>query len=121
MIYLIWNGENLSSYEKDEITLDDEQDAVGGFIELLPLSILDENYIQAFVNEEGKLIGLDPTALLTAKGNVCDLVAGNIMFVGYDDEGETVGLEDEQIDLINALFSGPRYNFHGHKLPALEY
>ena len=124
MKFLVWNGRELSAREKDEITLEDEQEIVGGWIELLPLGTLDDNGIQAFCNDEGKLMGLAPTALLGTEEDgffkPYDFVAGNIMFAGFDEDGETIGLTDEQIELIRGMFVKV-VPFHGRVLPALLY
>jgi len=71
--------------------------AVGGWIQCVPLGELD-----LWVNEEGKLDGLEHNPIATALwidtyGNT-DRIVGNAVFTsGTDDEGNTLGLSEEQI------------------------
>lgn len=84
--------------------LEDLQEIVGGYIEIPFLSeTLYEKGIDVIINEEGKLIdGLKPEiAIVNEKqGNILDLVYGNCIFTSHDDEGETVGLTEEQIKVV---------------------
>jgi hypothetical protein len=80
------------------------QKIVGGYIEIPFLSqkFLD-NGIDVIINEEGKLIdGLKAEiAIVNEKqGNILDIVYGNCIFASHDDEGETIGLNDEQIQIV---------------------
>lgn len=75
--------------------------AVDGWIEAVDLS--DE--MTMWVNEEGKLIGLIRNDMATKMfrevfGNV-DVIMGDVIFTGgSDDEGETLGLTDEQLEKL---------------------
>lgn len=80
------------------------QKIVGGYIEIPFLSqkFLD-NGIDVIINEEGKLIeGLKAEIAIVSKeqGAILDIVYGNCIFASHDDEGETVGLTDEQIRVV---------------------
>ena len=75
--------------------------SVNGYIEALRLS----ETCTLWINEEGKLQGLEPNFLLTdTDGNTMDIVVGNVIFTGLDCEGNVVSLTDEDIELINDRF-----------------
>jgi hypothetical protein len=77
------------------------QKAVGGRIERAYLSQeLEDRNIDAYVNEEGKLHDLKPSAVVYEGEKIVDVIAGPILFVGHDGEGGTVGLSDEQGEWI---------------------
>ena len=72
--------------------------AVGGWIERVSLGDT-----ELWVNEEGKLIGLEQnpigTALWVEAYGFNDYIAGDIIITGgADDEGNTLGLSDEQVE-----------------------
>jgi hypothetical protein len=69
------------------------QEIVGGYIEV----VLYDNELNILLvcNEEGKFIGLEPNIYYYE-----DVVVGNIIFVSSNDEGDFVGLDDEQIEYV---------------------
>jgi hypothetical protein len=78
--------------------------AVDGWIEHVQLPHLG---VDMWLNEEGKLTGLatnDQATLMWARSyGPCDIIKGNVIFTsGLDAEGETLGLNDDQIDRIKA-------------------
>ena len=73
---------------------------VDGYIEHLNVPVLDERNIDIWLNEEGKLIGLEPTIVLTNDGRMVDVVVGTVVFTRYDDEGATLSLTDGDVDYI---------------------
>lgn len=90
-----------------EFELDNAYDflssTVGGYIEAVALA--DE--ITGYVNEEGKLQSppLPPNGLASIVARLNggielqgDYIAGNMVVVGVNDEGDTVGLSDELIE-----------------------
>jgi hypothetical protein len=84
-------------------TLTDLQAAVGGLIERVEIG----HGIDLWVNEEGKFedSGENRVATLFAKPGTHiftgDYIAGDVAFTGgCDDEGETLGLNDEQFAYI---------------------
>lgn len=87
------------------------QECVGGLIEIPYISqVFSENGIDIIINEEGKFIeGLRPEILLMHNGEVQDIVLGNCVFAGHDDEGETIGLTDRQIKIIEEALSDEYY------------
>lgn len=87
-----------------ENTLENLQSIVGGYIEIPFLGgKFNENKINPIINEEGKYIdGLRPEIALI-DGNtkrVLDIVYGNCIFASHDMHGETISLNEEQIEII---------------------
>lgn len=77
------------------------QSAVDGWVEAVDFS--DE--LTMWVNEEGKLDGLilndRANAMFQDTFGAVDVIVGNVIFTGgVDDEGETKGLTDTQIQQI---------------------
>lgn len=92
-------------FEQREIknTLEALQKVVGGWIEIPYLSHkFAEEGIDVIINEEGKLIGLEPQIAVCNKGSfeLLDLVVGNVLFASHDEEGNTIGLTETQINTI---------------------
>lgn len=84
--------------------LEDLQKIVGGWIEIPFLSqkFLD-NGIDTIINEEGKLIeGMKAEIAIVdeKRGNILDIVYGNCVFASHDEEGETIGLTEEQMQIV---------------------
>ena len=84
--------------------LEDLQKIVGGYIEIPFLGDkLCDNGIDVIINEEGKLIeGMKAEiAIVDGKhGNILDIVYGNCIFASHDEEGETIGLNEAQIQIV---------------------
>jgi hypothetical protein len=105
---LVIPGVNEGKIVKTEhFNLEVMQKAVGGLIERVYLSQeLEDMGIDAFVNEEGKLRDLMPSAVVYDKSvgdseeGLLDVIAGPILFVGHDGEGGTIGLSETQKDWI---------------------
>ena len=86
-----------------ENTLEKMQQHVGGYIEAFTLTFDDvtERRITAWLNDEGKLIGLEPTLVIVGSDEeVIDVLVGNLLITCTDHEGETVGLTDEEVHLF---------------------
>ncbi|MET4003908.1 hypothetical protein ABIB48_002646 [Arthrobacter sp. UYCu511] len=91
--------------------LKDMQSAVGGLIEAIDIERPDATI---FVNEDGKLIGLDQNARATLvlwihnsrfRGN--DILVGDVIIVGQpDDEGDS---QDVPAELVDLLLNTPCY------------
>ena len=83
------------------------QKEVGGLITLANYyAELENNGIDIFADDEG-LLKANPktTLIITDKKNrmkVLTALVGNLIFVSHDDECNTTGLTDEQIDFIKA-------------------
>ena len=84
--------------------LEELQKIVGGYIEIPYLSdVFNENEIDVIINDEGKFIdGLKPeiAVIYGATNRVLDIVYGNCIFASHNDEGDTVGLTDEQMAIV---------------------
>lgn len=93
-------------FETKEISneLEELQKIVGGFIEIPFLSeVFNDNEIDVIINEEGKFIdGMKPEiAVIYGETNrLLDIVYGNCIFASHDDEGNTVGLSEEQKKIV---------------------
>lgn len=75
------------------------QGAVGGLIEVYPL----EQGVDLLLNEEGKLLKLEPNRRLG-----CEIFAGTIYVVGVDDNtGEFTSLTEEQVKKYKQQFAQP--------------
>lgn len=79
------------------------RDTVEGIISMPYLSEhFAENGIDIVINDEGKLIdGMrKEIALIDNEYNVLDVIFGNVVFVSCDECGETIGLTDDQINIV---------------------
>lgn len=103
MKVLVLNDGNLVEKEIEN-KLEVLQKIVGGYIEIPFLSKdFFENEIDIIINEEGKFIeGLRPeiTVLKDGTNQILDIVYGNCIFASHDTEGNTIGLNTEQIKLV---------------------
>ena len=89
-------GEDPVIKEVDD-SLETFQKLVGGYIEPVRL----KNNIDLWLNDEGKILNLKPNIILYKDGKQVDFVVGDAFFAGEANEGETVGLTDEQIRHIS--------------------
>ncbi len=67
--------------------------------------------VDILCNEEGKLQKLPLNRGLVSDGELFDIVAGRMIFVSTDDEGETIGLNYEQINDVYNAFKRPEIFF----------
>ena len=78
------------------------RDTVGGLIQCVTLT--DKGSVDMWLNEEGKVIGLPQNPIATALWDDLypdtDFMVGDIILTQSDDEGETIGLTDEQIQFF---------------------
>ena len=78
------------------------QSLVGGLIEHY---IIDEElndlHIDMWIDDEGKLKNLKPTIALMNDGQLVDVIFGNCVFSKYNDEGETLGLEEYEVGIVD--------------------
>ena len=82
------------------------QDAVDGWVQVVDLAPT----LSIWVNEEGKMNGLPYNGIATAiyqdRFGMVDIIVGNAVLTGgTDDEGDTIGLTDEQVSRIEKLFA----------------
>jgi hypothetical protein len=88
-------------------TLKNMQSVVGGYLEAIRLgSVVEGREITIWLNEEGKLEQLEPNfAIVRKKGlELLDVVVGDVLITSCDDEGNTVGLNDEELELVKSKF-----------------
>lgn len=72
---------------------------VGGYVECIELS---EKELIMWINEEGKIFGLPTnyfaTKIFAEEYGLVDVIVGDVVITGYvDDEGETLGLSDDEL------------------------
>lgn len=84
-------GENARSVTLEGDTLAELQRCVGGLIEGVYIPDFDEQGISCYANEEGLIFGLEPNVRLAGQP-----IVGPIVFVGHNEEGETVSLTEAQ-------------------------
>ena len=98
--------------EVREFTRETEYDvirtAVGGLIEAVSLR---DYGLTLWVNESGKLNDLEfnlfGTALWASNYGLTDVIVGDILITGgTDDEGYSLGLTDEELQLLQNAFLG---------------
>lgn len=100
-VLVLSNGE-LATKEINN-TLKDLQEIVGGYIEIPFISKkFYEHEIDIIINEEGKLIGLKPeiAVLKESTTETLDIIMGNCIFASHDNEGNTIGLTEKQIEIV---------------------
>lgn len=90
-------------------TLDVLQGQVGGYIEIPHIvPQFDELGIDMVINDEGKLLGLEPTLAILKGSQVVEVICGPILFVSHDEEGNTVSLNDNQTEYLMSTVFNPR-------------
>ena len=100
-------NEDFKLVQVEELSLEYMQQVVGGFIERVGFNdCLNRLNIDMWINEEGKLIDeLKPTFVIMGnKDNIIDLIMGDVLFTATDGEGNTIGLNDIQIQSIKKYF-----------------
>lgn len=86
----------LAALREIENSLKSAQSIVGGYIEIV--AVYHDPRIIMFCDEEGKLKGLEVNL---SHGK--DLIVGPVFFARSDDEGDTAGLEDGDLEIIQGL------------------
>ena len=105
----VYENEKFEVREVEDISLEYQKSIVGGWIELAYIDYLNSKGIDMFCNEEGKLFGLKPSIyLLDGEDNIYDVICGNVYFVSHDDDGNTIGLTDEQVEVVKDIFTSGR-------------
>ena len=99
MKYLtIQNGAIQEVEKQGDLSLEEMQRLVGGWIELVTLRTYpDESALSMYVNEEGKLDGLPPNFYFH---NIQDLIVGPAIIIGTDAEGRNRSLTPDEIKAI---------------------
>jgi len=60
--------------------------------------------VDVVLNEEGKFNGSDPNRLLYYRGQLIDILFGNILIVDANEEGETISLSEDKINKYMKIF-----------------
>ena len=77
------------------------QHHVGGLIEIPYIfKPLADRGIVCVINEEGKLLNLEPTVLLVHEGELVDVVVGNALFFKDAPDGEFGSLSEDDIKFV---------------------
>lgn len=102
-LMLTTEGEFIELNEEDyDSTYDMLHTCVDGRIECvswLPISF--KRNIDIWLNEEGKIIDLEPSlVILNDDRTIADMFMGNIVFARNDEEGNTIPLNEEDFDYI---------------------
>lgn len=97
-------------------SLDYLQQTVEGLVDVVSLN----HNIDIWVNDEGLLQGLEPTIALVRNQEVLSLLVGNIVVASTNDEGETLPLTDEQVELFKKMISKDAVSVDGKIIPCIE-
>jgi hypothetical protein len=84
--------------EAEGISLADMQHHVEGTITLAPAPKLEEAGIDMFANDDGLMLRLSPNLGYLAWGHP-QVIVGPVLLAACDEEGETIGLSEEQIEV----------------------
>lgn len=87
--------------EKDEVTLSDMQEMVGGLIECIHVG----GKIDMWINDMGKLLDMPINIVLHDESDILDTIHGDIFFAGSDASGDLIGLTDGEITWIKNKLS----------------
>ena len=55
------------------------------------------------INEEGKVNRLQPQLAIYQDNKIVDVICGNIIFASANEDGKTIGLTDEQIEIVKEV------------------
>lgn len=83
-----------------DISLEQMQEIVGGLIEPVYIQLFAERNIDIWVNEEGKILNLQPSCFVTNGKETVDILVGNILFTKSDNDGGTTPLTNDDIQFI---------------------
>lgn len=86
-----------------ENNLEALQAAVGGYIEYAPLVTYEGVEYVMLLNEEGKLIGLEPNRRIGES----DVLVGDCYICAMNAEGEHVDMTPEMLDIFTTLYYCP--------------
>lgn len=95
-------GETPKEHDID-LDLKKMQEIVGGYIECFAL----DGRVNLWFNEEGKLIGLPANIPLNHGGVPIDYIMGDILVTAVDEEGETDGLTESEIERARNFLKNP--------------
>lgn len=109
--FKIWNGTFMC--KEIEGDLKSLQREVGGLITLAPhFDELTDMGIDIYADDEGLLKSNPKITMVVLNrkyGSIENVLVGNLLLIGHDDEGNTKGLTDEQLDFISNHLVRVRY------------
>lgn len=118
MKVLVLNNTNFTEKDIDG-SLESLQKIVGGYIELVYLfEELSKNKIDLYVNEEGKYLMPENVNIYIRYNDnsiKSETIVGPCLFSSYDDNGNIIGLTDEQIEFVKSYFSEVRFYMPNYK------
>lgn len=84
-------------------TYDLIKSVIEGCFDVVRVGVLEENNIDIFVDDEGKLLELDPNILILDRDTeeMVDYIAGDVIFLSYDNEGNSIGLTEKQLEILD--------------------
>ena len=126
-----WGGFKVVDGDDYESTYKVLSQNVDGCIECVSwIKPFAERGIDLWINDEGKLLDLEPSLVVKDKGEFVELLCGNIVFARNNEYGDTLPLNDEDIEFIksalrkelaNIRFSNPYTNTTLYNLiPVIE-
>ena len=93
--------------EDGSIELETLQEAVGGYVERVPVVKQTLDNLDMWLNEEGKLKSLPLNMIATNLSGIWkngDFIVGDVLVCAFDEEGNSIGITDKQEhDLREAL------------------
>jgi hypothetical protein len=101
------DSKEIEIHDSFDHTLKNMQGVVGGYLEAITLdSVVEGREVTVWLNEEGKLEQLKPNFAIIRKESLqlLDVVVGDVLITSCDDEGNTVGLNDEELELVKFKF-----------------
>lgn len=103
-------------------TLEALQKEVGGLIDIPHMSDkLFRSGIDMIINDDGKGIeGINKEIAVLHDGKLVDIIYGNVVFAGYDAEGNNISLDEKQIDIVRQTFNKEVVMTIGEKLLILK-
>lgn len=81
-----------------ELTLENMQEFVEGYVECVRMPF----DIDIWINDEGKIIEKEKNIILLMLGEPYDVICGNALFTSHDDEGDSIGLSDTQLQVLES-------------------
>lgn len=97
-------GEVPTVIEIEEVSYEFLREQIGGLIEYVQFQH-DNQYFDIILHEEGKLEELPPSLIMMQNNVPFDFIAGGFLVAKSDEEGETIGLSDEELKRLLPLFS----------------
>ena len=76
------------------------QNIKGSIEHRIPTKKFKQKHIDLWVNEEGQFMGLQPNLALKFGRELCDILCGNIVFSRFNELGETIPLNENDIEFI---------------------